>query len=394
VHEKVGRVLEAQGDSGGAVKSYRDGIAIAERLVAADSANREWQHELSHSHARIGDLLAAQRKFDDALAAYRAATAVMERLATAEPGEEHWQDDLAAALDKIGDLALDQDSLDDALKVFRESLAIRARLADTDQADPRRQFRLATSHERVGDVYRAQKKREDALDAYQKSRAIFERLAAADPDSAQRQRDLWISYHRLASVLSGPPEKLAEALTLYRDSLAIAERQAGRDGNDIRWQHDLAVTHERIGDVLDEQDNLDDAAAAYRASLTVREWLAEAAPDDADRRRELLGTVGKLGDLAYKLLLAGQFAAALECADQAIALAPEQIWIQTNRAHALMFLGRVDDARALYLRYRGERLEGDRSWEAVVIEDFAELRRAGHTHRIMREIETLFGSKG
>jgi hypothetical protein len=62
-----------------------------------------------------------------------------------------------------------------------------------------------------------------------------------------------------------------------------------------------------------------------------------------------------------------------------------------NRAHALMFLGRVDEARALYLKYRGQQqVQGDKSWEAVVLEDFAKIQKAGLTHPLMQEIEKAF----
>ena len=53
---------------------------------------------------------------------------------------------------------------------------------------------------------------------------------------------------------------------------------------------------------------------------------------------------------------------ALEAADQAISLAPDKIWLDTTRAYALMFLDRVDEARALYLKYRGQqKVLGDKS---------------------------------
>jgi len=53
-----------------------------------------------------------------------------------------------------------------------------------------------------------------------------------------------------------------------------------------------------------------------------------------------------------------------------------------------MFLDRTDEARALYLRYRGTpKVLGEKSWDAVVLEDFAELRKAGLAHPLMDEIE-------
>jgi len=90
----------------------------------------------------------------------------------------------------------------------------------------------------------------------------------------------------------------------------------------------------------------------------------------------------------------GPFVTALEAADETIALAPRRIWRYKNRAYALMFLGRVDEARALYLRYRGEKVQDEKSWETVIREDFAELRKAGLTHPLMDEIEKRFAAGG
>ena len=60
-----------------------------------------------------------------------------------------------------------------------------------------------------------------------------------------------------------------------------------------------------------------------------------------------------------------------------------------------MFLGRAAEARALYLQYRGERnVQDDKSWVALVVEDFAELRKAKLTHPLMAEIEKQFAAGG
>ena len=103
-----------------------------------------------------------------------------------------------------------------------------------------------------------------------------------------------------------------------------------------------------------------------------------------------------IGGLAFKLLLAHDMTDALAAADQSISLAPDQIWLYTNRAHALMFLGRIDEARALYLKYRGQKDASSdaKPWETIVLGDFAEFRNAGLTNPLMDEIEKLFTSAG
>jgi tetratricopeptide (TPR) repeat protein len=105
--------------------------------------------------------------------------------------------------------------------------------------------------------------------------------------------------------------------------------------------------------------------------------------------------IESIGGVAYYFVLARDFTKALAAADQAISLAPDKMWLYTNRAHALMFLGRIDEARALYLKYRGQKdVQDGKSWEAVVLEDFADLRKAGLTNPLMDEIEKQFKSEG
>jgi hypothetical protein len=105
--------------------------------------------------------------------------------------------------------------------------------------------------------------------------------------------------------------------------------------------------------------------------------------------------ISEIGAVAYQLLFTRDFTTALETADLAISLSPKLIWVHGNRAHALMFLGRVDDARAVYLQYRGEpKVVGEKTWEQVVLDDFAELRGAGLTHPLMDQIEKQFATGG
>ena len=57
-----------------------------------------------------------------------------------------------------------------------------------------------------------------------------------------------------------------------------------------------------------------------------------------------------------------------------------------------MFLGRGEESRKLYLAYKGKSFEDDsRLWERVIVDDYAEFRKAGLTHPMMAEIENELG---
>jgi hypothetical protein len=58
-----------------------------------------------------------------------------------------------------------------------------------------------------------------------------------------------------------------------------------------------------------------------------------------------------------------------------------------------MFMERGDEAKALYLAHKGRPMsEADnRLWELVIVDDFAELRKADLTHPMMVDIEKELG---
>ena len=56
----LGDILVQRGDLSGAVKSYKDGLTIVERLSQSDPGNAGWQRDLSVSFNKIGDVQVAQ----------------------------------------------------------------------------------------------------------------------------------------------------------------------------------------------------------------------------------------------------------------------------------------------------------------------------------------------
>jgi tetratricopeptide (TPR) repeat protein len=130
--------------------------------------------------------------------------------------------------------------------------------------------------------------------------------------------------------------KLDEALQSYWRNLAIAERLAAVDPSNTERQRDLSVSYNNVGNVLERQGKLDEALQKYRQGVAIREHLAAADRSNAQWRNDLDNAIGRIGALAYRLVLASEFPIALDAADQTISLAPDKIWLYANRAHALM----------------------------------------------------------
>jgi hypothetical protein len=98
-------------------------------------------------------------------------------------------------------------------------------------------------------------------------------------------------------------------------------------------------------------------------------------------------TADELNSVAWFALFAREYTKALTAADRAHALLPDNLMIETNRAHSLMFVERREECKALYLAHKGKPLSDGKLWERVIAEDFAEFRKAGLMHPMMADIE-------
>ena len=82
---KIGDILKAQGDLGQALKSYQDGLAVANRVANADPKNAEWQQNITLIYLKVGEVFMAQGNFAEALKSYQDGLAVADLLAKSDP---------------------------------------------------------------------------------------------------------------------------------------------------------------------------------------------------------------------------------------------------------------------------------------------------------------------
>jgi tetratricopeptide (TPR) repeat protein len=95
--------------------------------------------------------------------------------------------------------------------------------------------------------------------------------------------------------------------------------------------------------------------------------------------------------LAWYQIFNRDFAGALAASDEALKLDPKSLIAQTNRAHALLFLGRTKEAEAIYLGHRGENVfaNSDEKWETAILGDFDDLEKAGLTNPNIARLRAL-----
>lgn len=139
----------------------------------------------------------------------------------------------------------------------------------------------------------------------------------------------------------------------------------GLDPRRAVYYRKRAVARQRLGDYANAL--ADDESSVEITTLD----------DTSSKGQPGRATAVALGNLAWSAVLSQSFSEALDSAQRATALAPDLLWIKANLAHALLFSGRADEAKQIYLGNKGKSLRDNIPWEAEIHKDFDVLRKAG-----------------
>jgi TPR repeat protein len=195
------------------------------------------------------------------------------------------------------------------------------------------------------------------------------------------------------AIDKGQATAMGNLAVLYYSGLGVAQDYAKAR----EWWEKAAEKGDATAKAYLERLPIREVAEAgrYSEALQLQEALAAKKEAMETEREGKLGneTARALNEVAWHALFAREFTKALIVSDRAHALLPDDLTIETNRAHALMFLEREEASRALYFAHKGKPIsEQDRTlWERAIVEDFAEFRKAGLTHPMMADIEKELG---
>jgi tetratricopeptide (TPR) repeat protein len=220
------------------------------------------------------------------------------------------------------------------------------------------------------------------------------RRAAKDgsPLAAEQMAILDVKVHR---TMPGEDEPTPEPL----DDASLEKNRAAADLSEGRYQDALAGYQKVLGNNSADPglraDAADEIGLLYqmgkggiaRNEIASHEAFTQALGSDMEIMEVAPLDPTAIADVAYQLLLVNEPRNALAMANYALVQAPDQIWIEVNKADALMLLGQTDAARAVYLKHKGTDADGQGStWSADVLGDFATLRSIGVNDPLMAEV--------
>ncbi|HEX9756155.1 MAG TPA: ATP-binding protein [Gemmatimonadales bacterium] len=392
--DAYGNILRSRGKYAAALAAFREQLRIDEALAAADTSVAA-QRNVAWSWGKMGLGYENVDSMQAAEAAHLRRIELRRRIAE-RTGSQDDQSDLSVArevlsgfYDRWGNSLLGRGDTTGARRLYRQEEEIdRALLAERETVG--RAANLAFSLRKVERTLQSP-------DSARSRRAVLRELLrlrwgiVALKDSSQYRRDVVDAAGDLVAVVDDPADPPGSIAAL-RFAIAILDSVRARDPRDPLVARAAAIHHGRLGRHLFAMDSFPAAAAAYQARTNLQRDL-RARGDSATTLEDLTGA---LGGLSFYLLFAGRPAASLAASDEALAAGPSETWLNTNRAHALLLLGRDAEAESVYRRYVGQVIEDpNRTWEIVVREDLCALvRKNAMTAAQADRVDGWLGSSG
>ncbi len=388
----IGNVKLLSGDVSGALSAYEEELEIHYKLADLDANNAEWQRDISNNLYRIGNVKLRSGDAPGALAFFEEGLMISRKLAALDANNTLWQRDVSVSLERIGYVKLRAGDAPGALAVFEEVLVISRKLAALDANNTARQRDISVIFEEIGDVKLRSGDASGALAAYEEGLVIARKLAALDADDTLWQNDVSVVLLKIGEVKQRA-EDAAGALAAYAEALVIRRKLAALDSTNMQWQWDISFSLNKIGGLYLQTKAYSKSYSYYKELLDQTADLVRRFPKLAEFGDNAKFARSKLANLAatisYITLFDGQFNESEQKSREAIGLNPKPLWLKTNLAHALMLQDKREEATAIYLQYRGEKING-KLWEEVILADFMELKSKGIAHPQMAEIERMF----
>ncbi len=381
-------MLKSQGNLTEAQNAYQQNLAIFGHLVKMDPTNGAWQNNLAAAYERVGDLLLAQGNVPEAIKAYQDDLAISEQLVKTAPNNTAWQRDLSLSYNEVASALEAKGDLAGATKLYEARVEIAERLAKLDPGNAGWQGDLALAYSIAGGRLALQGKLAEATVSLERSISIYERLATNSGDAwTQANYGTALAMLGIAKGKNGQAEMRRALAILHplRDANRLNPQQAAL----IPTLEKLAGSPLPLAAVAAFQEGKYAEAVALQVKYAAAEEKAErkkGGKPGPNTARALLGVAG------YKLF-AHDFKGALAASERATKLSPDPIYAAA-KAHALLFLGREREARAIYLRYKGQPVEaGGKLWEETIRDDFKLAEAHGLKHAGMAEIREQLAAK-
>lgn len=249
---QIGSVRLIQGETANALESFRESLAIAERLAARDQESTDRQIALANSHFYIGSVHWQRGELGAARQAFETVISIVDVASNRKPDDPALLMERAYAYTNLGRILELEGNLDLALNIYHDIGEINQHLLNLKPDDTDYQLEVGFSHNNLGKLVESMGQLEQAENHFREDLEIKQRVSQANP-----AHNLWQQYAASSHVFLARNLILRgngqESRRHYESALQIVRKLLQIDEENSDWLEMLAIYEQELG-ALDRRE--------------------------------------------------------------------------------------------------------------------------------------------
>ena len=297
---------------------------------------------------------------------------------------------LEHSLVKLANFYENYNQFDKAENNLLEALSIVQQIAGYNVWDGNSEIALVSHH--LGVLYDRKNDFAKSESYYERSLFLYQQLASKSPkyyryDVAQVLNNIGILYEHKNDLVKA--EGFFKLALIVRDTLNEIDPKAYGESL-IVTMYDLSNLYQKMAEAAKDNSS---KAAFYSNIVSLQKRIVNnyrqtyTQNTNDDKIKDAFAEA--LGNLSWYSLFTKEFNVAEQSAQNALQLVPSKIWVKANLAHALLFQGKYEDAKNIYVSLKDRKDENDTPFKTIIIGDLQSLEKAGITNAHVSQIREL-----
>lgn len=290
----VGYIAWQRGDRDKAKRQFTDYHDYAQRLVAKDPANEDWQAELEYAYSNLGTLAMDAGEAAEAEAWFRKSLAIALKRLEQDPDDVERVLSAGQAYAWLADALFAQVRISDASVIRREEEALYAAALRSKTSEHDLKIALATNYAAQSRILIGVNLPRDAVAMADRAAQIADAMMKSDPHNSVNVDRASMSWSRVgeALVYIGECDRAIPALS---EAISLARTLIRKDGDVTRWNAKLlahpllfvARCDAEAGRTLAAEQGFDEVASMLKPVISSQ------AADRINLRRFAMAIAGK-----------------------------------------------------------------------------------------------------
>ncbi|MFN0175358.1 MAG: tetratricopeptide repeat protein [Saprospiraceae bacterium] len=383
-YRKLGMTHTYIGNLDNALTFFEKGSLLSKELYDAFPQNVDFKNGLAISYSKIGETHLSLSDLHKALTFFEERSRLSKELYNAFPQNVDFKNGLAISCQFLGNTHTSLGNLDAALRHYEQYNQLSKELYSTFAQNVEFKYGLAVSYGKLGEINTSLGNLDKAFICFEVMSHLFEELHASYLQNVDFKNGLAVSYFRLGAFSQNQLQDITKAWDFFWQAETLCSELVREAPMNAQFQRFLDQVRAELAELYEDNpvfflkdliEKESDTLTQYQLHSILCDTLRQRVKIDPQQNPALAEA---LNNRAWVGFFLKKFEEVESDVREGMALDPDNKYLPSNLAPALLFQGKKDAALAEYKKWMDKPFnEDDPTYREVFLDDLKTFEKAG-----------------